>query len=94
MTVEKENLIDKETLLETKIDTMRLLFQLQDKLSSKFDEMKKSHAEEKNALNSQIEELKISNGKEKENYKLSSTLNFNIVLQPSGKPFYVLIELV
>ena len=53
-------------------------------LSSKIDELKKSHAEEKAQLNSQIVELKISNEKQKENYKVCSIMpKFNKLISLS-----------
>ena len=80
------NFTEKEIDREEKIDIMRHIFELRKsiegvdqkrmndtaEMSSKLDELKKSHAEEKAELNSQIEELKILNEEEKENYKFSS----------------------
>ena len=53
-------------------------------LSSKIEELKKSHAEEKAELNSRIVELKISNGKQKEKYKVYSIMpKFNKLINLS-----------
>ena len=82
------NFTEKEIDREEKIDIMRLIYELRKsiegvdqkrmndtaQLSSKIDELKKSHAEEKAELNSQIVELKISNEKQKENYKVCSIM--------------------